>query len=45
MTKTPDDHVLAVEEEKVSPIIIVVTILLVGLFLVAMLYRVGITFL
>ena len=44
-TKTPDEHALAVEEGKVSPVIVVVTILLIGLFILAMLYRLGITIL
>lgn len=45
MTKTPDEHALAVEEGKVSPVIVIVTILLIALFVVAVLYRVGVTLL
>lgn len=45
MTKAPDEHALAVEEGKVSPVIIVVTILIIILFIVAFLYRLGVTLL
>lgn len=43
MARKPDEHLLATEEGKVSPVIIVVTILIIALFLVAFLYRVGVT--
>lgn len=45
MTQTPDEHTLAVEEGKVSPVIILVTILIIVLFVLAILYRLGVTFL
>lgn len=40
-TKRPDEHVLAVEEEKLSPVVLVVTIVLIILFVLALLYRLG----
>ncbi len=45
MTQTPDEHTLAVEEGKVSPVVILVTMIIVLLFVVALLYRTGITIL
>ena len=45
MTRRPEDHVLAVDEGKVSPIIIIVTILLVILFVLGFLYRAGLALL
>lgn len=44
MTQAPDEHLLAVEEEAISPVIVVVTILLGLLFLIGFLYRFGVTF-
>lgn len=43
MTRAPDEHVLAVDEEKLSPVIVLATIILVALFLIAVLYRIGLT--
>lgn len=43
MAKTPDDHVLTVEEGRISPVIILATILLGVMFVVAFLYRIGIS--
>ena len=45
MTQTPDEHTLAVEEGTVSPIIILVTGLIIVLFVIAIIYRLGVTFL
>ena len=45
MTKTADEHTLSAEEGKVSPVIVVVTIVMILLFLVALLYRLGVTIL
>ena len=42
MTRRPDEHMLAVEEERLSPVVIVVTVLLIVLFILAILYRIGI---
>ena len=43
MTKAPDDHVLTAEEGRISPVIVLATILLGLLFVVAILYRIGIS--
>ena len=45
MTRRPDEHVLSVEEGKLSPVIVVVTGILVALFLLAFAYRLGIALL
>ena len=45
MTRRPEDHLLAVEEGKLSPVVVVVTTILVVLFLIGLLYRVGIALL
>lgn len=45
MTRRPEDHVLAVEEGRLSPIVVVVTALLVVLFLLGLLYRAGLALL
>lgn len=43
MTKRPDDHALAVEEGKISPAIVLFTVIMILLFVVAGVYRLGIT--
>ncbi len=43
MAADEDEHVLAVEEEQLSPVIIVATIVLILLFVLAVLYRIGIS--
>ena len=43
MTKRPEEHLLATEEEKLSPVIVIVTIALILLFGFALLYRLGVT--
>lgn len=43
MTQAPDEHLLSVEEEMISPVIVVVTVLLALLFLIGFLYRAGLT--
>ena len=43
MTQAPDEHILSVEEEAISPIVLIVTVLLALLFLIGFLYRLGLT--
>lgn len=45
MTQRPDDHLLAVEKERLSPVVVVVTGLLILLFVIAFLYRLGVSLL
>lgn len=45
MTQAPDEHLLAVDEGKLSPVVVVATILLAVLFVMAFLYRIGVTIL
>ena len=42
MTQAADEHTLAVEEGTLSPVVVIVTVLIALLFVVAVLYRVGI---
>ncbi len=43
MPRTPDEHVLAAEEGRISPLITIATVVLALLFGVALLYRFGLT--
>ena len=43
MTQRPDEHALAVQEGQISPVIVYVTIVIAVLFLIAFVYRLGIT--